>query len=151
MLCSGWLRVYRWLTFETGHNLCCLLRTFDLIFMSMDPNTLNTSLNTIRWWFIGLCSQSCTQGANSINVIKDLKVSTGAIQMLPYSCRADRALCQHPWFYFYKNVFLCAELLLIVLSGDSAGKGWHISYELARGPGFLSREISFTRGTVCHA
>lgn len=124
--------------------------------MSMDPNTLNISLNTIRWWFIGLCSQSRTQEANSVNVIRDLKVSTGAIQMLPYSHRAYKALCQHPCFHFYKNVFLCSELLFIVFSGDSTGKGWHISYELARGLAFwekyclLEEQLATLTGNFSH-
>lgn len=88
--------------------------------------------------------------SHSVNVIKDLKVSTGAIQMLPYSHRADRVLCQHPWFHFYKNVCLCSELLFIVFSGDSTGKEWHISCKLARGAGFLLRDILFIRGIVGH-
>lgn len=35
---------YTRLTFEIGCNLCYVLTTFDLTFMSMDPNTSNTSL-----------------------------------------------------------------------------------------------------------
>lgn len=77
-------------------------------------------------------------------------MSTGAIQLLPYSHRADKVLCQHPWFHFYKNVFSCSELLFIVFSGDSTGKEWHISYKLAHGASFLLREILFIRGTIGH-
>lgn len=147
-MCSGWFRVYVRLTSVIGRNLCYLFTAFDLTYVSIDPNVSNISLNTIHWQFIGLHSQSCAQETNSINVIKDLRVSTGAIQMLLCSRTADKVLSQHPLFCFYKNVFLCSELLVIVSSADSIGKEWHIYYKSAHGAGFLLREILFIRAAV---
>lgn len=147
-MCSGWFRVYVRLTSAVGRNLCYLLTAFDLTFVPVDPNVSNISLNTIHWQFIGLHSQICAQETNSINVIKDLRVSIGAIQMLLCSHIADKVLCQHPLVCFYKNVFLCSELLVIVFSADSTGKKWHIYYKSAHGTGFLLREILFIRAAV---
>lgn len=94
---------------------------------------------------MGLRSQSYAQEINKINVIKDLKVSTGATQMLVRSHTADKVLRQHPLCCFYKNVFLGSELLVIVFSADSTGKEWHIYYKSAHGAGFLLRGRLFIR------
>lgn len=144
-MCSGWFSVYVRLTSAIGHNLCYLFTAFGLTYMSIDPNVSNTLVNPIHWQFMGLCSQSCAQEMNKINVIKDVRVSTGAIQMLLCSHTADKVLCQHPLFCLYKNVFLGSELLVIVFSADSTGKEWHIYYKSAHGAGFLLRERLFVR------
>lgn len=93
-------------------------------------------------------SQSSTQEISSINVIKDLRVSTGAIQMFLCSHIGDKLPHQHPLVCFYKNVFLCSELLVIVFGSDSTGKEWHIYYKSAHGSAFLLREILFIRTAV---
>jgi len=64
-------------------------------------------------------------------------LSIGAIQILLRSHIADKVLCQHPLFCFYKNVFLCCELLVILFSADSTRNEWHIYYKSAHGAGFL--------------
>lgn len=68
--------------------------------------------------------------------------------MLLRSHRADKVMCQPSLFCFYKNVFLCSELLVIVFSADSTGKEWHSYYKSAPGAGFLWRETLFTRAAV---
>lgn len=138
-MCSGWFSVYVRLTSAIGHNLCYPVTAFDLTCVSIDPNVSNILLNSIHWQCMGLRSQSYAQEIKKINVIKDLKVSTGATQMLVCSHTADKVLRQHPLCCFYKNVFLGSELLVIVFSADSTGKEWHIYYKSAHGAGFLLR------------
>lgn len=115
----------------------------------MDPNTSNSSLTPFTDDLLG-CLVKAVLKKPSVNLVKDFKVSTGAIQMPPYSHRANKVLCQHSLFHFYKNVFLRTEILVIVFSGPSIGKEWHFSYKSARGAGFLLREILFIRGTAGH-
>lgn len=100
VMCAGCFRIYVRLTSGTGRNLCYLFIAFDLTYASIDPNVSNISLNTVRWQFIGLHSQSRAQETNSINVIKDLRVSTGAVQMLLCSHIADKWAAPTPIVLF---------------------------------------------------